>query len=47
VPYNKSWSAKDIRQYKHIEASTGSKAIAAGAVNNLKKKHKKSRRKRH
>jgi hypothetical protein len=44
MPYNPSWSEKDIRQYHHIEASTGSKRIAAGAVNNLAKRHAKGRK---
>lgn len=46
MPYNKKWSDKDVRQYKHIKESTGSKSIAAGAVNNLKKKHRKKSRAR-
>jgi hypothetical protein len=40
VPYP-GWSPKEIRQYKHIKASSGSKSIAAATVNKLKKKHKK------
>jgi hypothetical protein len=42
MPYP-GWSPKEIRQYKHIKASSGSKQIAAATVNKLKKKHKKKR----
>jgi len=43
MPYP-GWSAKEIRQYKHIKASTGSKSIAAATVNKGKKKKKKRRK---
>jgi hypothetical protein len=43
MPYP-GWSPKEIRQYKHIKDSTGSKSIAAATVNKLKKKHKKRKR---
>jgi hypothetical protein len=38
MPFNPAWTDHDIRQYRHIVDSTGSKRIAAGAVNNILKK---------
>jgi len=45
MPYP-GWSDKDVRMYKHIKESSGSKSIAAATVNAYKKRHKKSKRKR-
>ena len=44
MPYP-GWSPKEIRQYKHIKESTGSKSIAAATVNKFKSKGKKKKRK--
>jgi hypothetical protein len=44
MPYPKSWSDKDLRMYRHIKASSGSKSIAAATVNKYKGKHKKKKR---
>ena len=44
MPYP-GWSAKDIRMYKHIKASSGDKSIAAATVNKFKSKSKKKKRK--
>jgi hypothetical protein len=46
MPYP-GWNAKQIRQYKHIVDSTGSKSEAAATVNKLKAKAKKAKRKAH
>jgi hypothetical protein len=49
VPYNPAWSDKDIRMYKHVEASAGSKRIAAATVNaylNRKGRGARGRRRR-
>lgn len=40
MPYP-GWSAKEIRMYKHIKASSGSKQIAAATVNKFKNKKRK------
>lgn len=45
MPYP-GWSDKDIRMYRHIKASSGSKSIAAATVNKYRSRHGQTKKKR-